>query len=165
MNQRVLLLLLNLYSKGQAIYHKTTSKKLPSQLSWFNHNNRASLQFDILPTYQNSARRSLLSSYPFFNIERIMMVVLNKLTESLSFITTRRYQNSTKALNLVLLKSLNHRGPKTACFDKDLKMISSMILLTKSADRNNIYIYMHQCIYSPVVLQVSTLVKQMKKAP
>jgi hypothetical protein len=122
MNQKVLLLLLNRYSKGQAIYQKTTSKKLPSQLSWFNPNKRASLKPDILPTYQNSARRSLLSSYPIYNIERIMMLVLNKLAKSLSFIVTRIYQNSTKPSNLVLLKSLNRRG-KTACYDKELKMI------------------------------------------
>jgi hypothetical protein len=123
MNQRVLLLLLNRYSKGQALYYKTICKKLHSQLSWFNHNKRASLQFDILPTYQNSARRSLLSSYPIYNIERMMMVVLHKLAESLSFITTRRYQNSTKALNLVLLKVIYRRSTKTDCFDKELKII------------------------------------------
>jgi hypothetical protein len=124
MNQRVLLLLLNLYSKGQAIYHKTTSKKLPSQLSWFNPNQPASLQFDILPTYHNSARRSLLSSYPIYNIERIMMAVVYKLAESLSFVTKRRYQNPTKSSNLVLFKSICQTMPKTACFDKELKMIS-----------------------------------------
>jgi hypothetical protein len=123
MNQRVLLLLLNLYSKGQAISHKTTSKKLPSQLSWFNPNQPVSLEFDILPTYQNSARRSLLSPYPIYNIERTIMVVVYKLAASLSFIVTRIYQNSRKHSNLVLLKSLNHRGPKTACFDEELKMI------------------------------------------
>jgi hypothetical protein len=123
MNQRVLLLLLHLYSKGQALYHKTTSNKLPSQLSWFNQNKRASLQFDILPTYQNSTRRSLLSSYPIYNIERIMMVVLNKLAESLSFIVTRIYQNSTKTSNLVLLKTICQTSTQTACYDKELKMI------------------------------------------
>jgi hypothetical protein len=122
MNQRVLLFLLHLYSKGQALYHETTSNKLASQLSWFNQNKRASLKPDILPSYQNSARRSLLSSYPIYNTERIMMVVLNKLAEGLSFDTAKRYQNSTKASNLVLLKSLNRRG-KTACYDKELKTI------------------------------------------
>jgi hypothetical protein len=124
MNQRVLLLLLNLYSKGRVVCYETTSKKLPSQLSWFNQNKPASLQFEILPTYQNSTRRSLSSSYPIYNIERNMMILLYKLAESLSFIFTRIYQNSTKASNLVLLKSLNHRGPKRDCFDKELKMIS-----------------------------------------
>jgi hypothetical protein len=123
MNQRVLLLLLHLYSKGQALYHKTTCKKLHSQLSWFNQNKRASLQIDILPTYQNSTRRSLLSSYPIYNIERIMMIVLNKLAKSLSFVTAKRYQNSIKASNLVLLKTICQTSLQTACFDKDLKMI------------------------------------------
>jgi hypothetical protein len=123
MNQRILLLLPNLYSKGQALYHKTSSKKLPSQLSWFNLNQPASLQFDILPTYQNSTRRSVLSSYPIYNIERTIMVVLYKLAERLSFIATRIYQNSTKASNLVLLKPTCHRRPKRACFDEELKMI------------------------------------------
>jgi hypothetical protein len=123
MNQRVVLFLLNLNSKGPAIYQKTTSKKLPSQLSWFNPNQRARLKLDILPTYQNSARRSLLSSYPIYNIERIMMVVLYTLAESLEFITTKRYQNSTRASNLVLLKPICQRRPKTDCFDKELKMI------------------------------------------
>jgi hypothetical protein len=123
MNQRVLLLLLHLYSKGQALYFKTTSKKLASQLSWFNPNQPTSLQFDILPTYQNSTRKSFLSPYPIYNIERTMMVVVYKLAESLSFIATRRYQNPIKASNLVLLKSLNHRDPKRACFDEELKMI------------------------------------------
>jgi hypothetical protein len=123
MNQRVVLFLLNLYSKGQALYFKTTSKKLPSQLSWFNPNKRASLEFDLIPTYQNSTRRSVLSSYPIYNIERIILIVIDKLAESLSLIATRIYQNSTKASNLVLFKSLNHRG-NTACYDKELKMIS-----------------------------------------
>jgi hypothetical protein len=132
MNQRVLLFLLNLNSKGQAIYQKTTSKKLPSQLSWFNPNQRASLQFDILPTYQNSTLRSVLSSYPIYNTERIMTAVLYKLPEGLEFVTTKRYQNSTKTSNLVLLKPTCQRRPKTAFFDKELKMMSWMILLTKS---------------------------------
>jgi hypothetical protein len=123
MNQRVVLFLLNLYSKGQALYRKTTSKKLLSQLSWFNPNQPASLQFDIIPAYRNSTGRSVLSSYPIYNIERMMMVVLHKLAESLSFITTRRYQNSTKALNLVLLKVIYRRSTKTDCFDKELKII------------------------------------------
>jgi hypothetical protein len=123
MNQRILLLLLHLYSKGQALYFKTTSKKLASQLSWFNPNQLARLQFDILPTYQNSARISVLCSYPIYKIERIIMVVVYKLAESLEHITTKRYQNSTKASNLVLLKSLNYKGPKTDCFDKELRMI------------------------------------------
>jgi hypothetical protein len=123
MNQRVLFFLLNLYSKCQALYHKTTSKKLASQLSWFNPNQLARLQFDILRIYQNSNRRSVLSSYPIYNIKSTMMAVVYKLAESLSFIATRRYQNPIKASNLVLLKSLNHRGPKTAFFDKELKMI------------------------------------------
>ncbi len=134
MNQRVVLFLLNLNSKGPAIYQKTTSKKLPSQLSWFNPNQRASLQFDILPTYQNSTRRSVLSSYPIYNIERTIMVVLYKLAESLEFVTTKRYQNSTKASNLVHLKPTCHRRPKRACFDEELKMIGWMILFTKSGD-------------------------------
>jgi hypothetical protein len=123
MNQRVVLFLLNRCSKGQAICYEITSKKLPSQLSWFNQNKLVSLKLDIIPTYQNSSRRSILSSYPIYNIERFMMVVVYKLAESLEFVTTKRYQNSTKASNLVLFKSLNHRG-KTACYDKDLKMIS-----------------------------------------
>jgi hypothetical protein len=129
MNQKVLLFLLHLYSKGQAIYQKTTSKKLPSQLSWFNPNQPASLQFDILPTYQISTIstistiRSVLSSYPIYNTERIMMAVVYKLAESLSFIVTRIYQNSTKASNLVLLKTICQTSPKTACYDKELKMI------------------------------------------
>jgi hypothetical protein len=123
MNQRILLLLLHLYSKGQTLYHETTSKKLASQLSWFNPNQPASLEFDILPTCQNSTRRSVLSSYPIYNIERIMMVVLYTLAESLEFVTTKRYQNSSKASNLVHLKSLCRRSPKTACFNKELKMI------------------------------------------
>ena len=139
MNQRVVLFLLNLYSKGQALYFKTTSKKLPSQLSWFNQNQPASLQFDILPYYQNSERRSVLGSFPIYKIERTMMVVLYTLAERLSFIATRIYQKSTKASNLVLLKPTCHRRPKRAYFDKELKMISWMILLTKSADRSNIY--------------------------
>jgi hypothetical protein len=123
MNQRVVLFLLNLYSKSQAIYHETTSKKLPFQLSWYNSNKPASLQFDILPTYQNSTRRSVLCSFLIYNIERSMMIVLYKLAESISFIAKWIYQKSTKAANLVLLKSLNHRG-KTACFYTELKMIS-----------------------------------------
>jgi hypothetical protein len=123
MNQRVLLLLLNLYSNGQAIYHKTTSKKLPSQLSWFNLNQLVSLKLDVIPTYQNSTRRSVLSSYPIYNIERIMMVVLYTLAESLQFITAKRYQNSKNASNLVLLKPTCQRRPKTDCFDKELKML------------------------------------------
>jgi hypothetical protein len=123
MNQRVVFLLLNLYSKGQAIYHETISKKLPSQLSWFNPNRRASLKFDLLPTYQNSTHRSVLSSFPICNIERIMMAALYKLAESVSFIFTRIYQNPIKASNLVLFKSICQTRPKTACFDKELKMI------------------------------------------
>jgi hypothetical protein len=51
-----------------------------------------------------------------------MMAVFYKLAESLEFVTAKRCQNSIKASNLVLLKSLNHRD-KTACFDKELKMI------------------------------------------
>jgi hypothetical protein len=90
MNQRVELSLLNLYSKGQAVCYEITSKKLPSQLSWFNQNQLASLEFDITPTYQNSTRRSVLSSFPMDNIERIMMIVLYKLAESLEFVTTNR---------------------------------------------------------------------------
>jgi hypothetical protein len=124
MNQRVVLFLLNLYSKGQAVCSEITSKKLPSQLSWFNPNKRASLQFDILTTYQNSTRRSVLSSYLFYKIERNMMVVLYKLAESLEFVTAKRCQNSANASNLILSKLLNHRGPKRDCFDKGLKMIS-----------------------------------------
>jgi hypothetical protein len=122
MNQRVLFFLLNRYSKGKPLYFKTTSKKLASQLSWFNPNQPASLQFDILPNYQNSTYRSVLSSFPIYNVER-MIIVLNKLAESLSFIVTRIYQNSSKASNLVYLKSLNDRDPKRACFDEELKMI------------------------------------------
>jgi hypothetical protein len=142
MNQRVLFFLLNLYSKGQALCYEITSKKLASQLSLFNPNQPVSLQFDILPTYQNSTRRSVLSSYPIYNIER-MMIVLYKLAESLEFVNNKRYQNTIKASNLVLLKSLNHRGPKTDCFDKELKMISCMILLTKSADISKICAHMY----------------------
>jgi hypothetical protein len=123
MNQRVLLFLLNLYSKGQALYFKTTSKKLASQLSWFNPNQPASLQFDILPTYQNSTRKLLLNSYPIYKIERTMIVVVYKLAESLEFVSTKRYQNSTKASNLVLFKSIRQTMPKRACFDEELKMI------------------------------------------
>jgi hypothetical protein len=123
MHQRVVFSLLNWYSKGQAIYQKTTSKKLASQLSWFNPNQPASLQFDILPTYQNSTRKLLLSSYPIYNTERIMMAVVYKLAEGLEFVTTKRYQNTTKAVNLVLLKPTCQRRPKTAFFDKELKMI------------------------------------------
>jgi hypothetical protein len=124
MNQRVVLFLLNLYSKGQALCYEITSKKLASQLTWFNPNQPASLQLDLITTPQNNTRSSLLSSYPIYKTERIRMIVVYKLAESLSFIVTRIYQNTTRASNLVLLKSLNHRGPKTACFDKDLKMIS-----------------------------------------
>jgi hypothetical protein len=51
------------------------------------------------------------------------MVVLYKLAESLEFANTNRYKNTAKASNLVLLKSLNHRDPKRACFDEELKMI------------------------------------------
>jgi hypothetical protein len=123
MNQRVVLFLLHLYSKGQALYFKTTSKKLASQLSLFNPNQPASLQFDILPNYQNSERRSVLGSFPIYKIERTMMVVLYTLAESLEFVTTKRYQNTTKASNLVLLKPTCHRRPKRACFDEELKMI------------------------------------------
>jgi hypothetical protein len=123
MNQRVVLFLLHLYSKGQVLYHKTTSKKLPSQILWFNPNQPARLQFDIITAYQNSARRSVLGPYPIYNIERIMMVVVYKLAESLEFVTTKRYQNSAKASNLILLKAIYQRCPKTACFDKELKMI------------------------------------------
>jgi hypothetical protein len=121
MNQRVLLLLPNLYSKGPALYHKTSSKKLPSQLSWFNPNQRASLEFDILPTYLNSTRNTVLSSYPIYNIERIILIVLDKLAESPSFIAKRRYQNHTKESILVLLKPICRKSPKTACFNKELK--------------------------------------------
>jgi hypothetical protein len=123
MNQRILLFLLTLYSKGQALCYETTSKKLASQLAWFNPNQPVSLQFDILPTYQNSIRRSFLSSYPIYNIKRTMMAVVYKLAERLSFIVTRIYQNSSKASNLVLLKPTCHRRPKRAFFDKELKMI------------------------------------------
>jgi hypothetical protein len=123
MNQRVVLFLLHLYSKGQDLYFKTTSKKLPSHLSWFNPNQPVSLQFDILPTYQNSTRRSVLSSYPIYNIERTIMVVLYKLAESLEFANTNRYKNTAKASNLVILKSIRQTMPKRACFDEELKMI------------------------------------------
>jgi hypothetical protein len=123
MNQRVLLLLLNLYSKGQALYHKTTSKKLSSQLSWYKPNQSVGQQFDIIPAYRNSTGRSVSSSDPIYNIERIMMVVLYTLAESISLITTRRYQNSKKSLNLILFKSICQTMPKTACFDEELKMI------------------------------------------
>jgi hypothetical protein len=123
MNQRVVLFLLHLYSKGQVLYHKTTSKKLPSQILWFNPNQPARLQFDIITAYQNSTRRSVLGPYPIYNIERIMMVVVYKLAESLEFVTTKRYQNSAQASNLILLKAIYQRCPKTACFDKELKMI------------------------------------------
>jgi hypothetical protein len=123
MNQRVLFSSLNLYSNGQAIYHETISKKLPSQLSWFNPNQPVNLEFDLIPTYQNTTRRSVLSSYPIYNIERNMVILLNQLAESLGLVTTNRYQNSTKASNLVLFKSICRRSPKTACFDKELKMI------------------------------------------
>jgi hypothetical protein len=123
MNQRVLFLSLHLYSKGQALYFKTTSKKLPSQISWFYPNQPARLQFDIITAYQNSTRRSVLSPYPIYNIRRFMMEVVYKLAESLGFVAAKRYQNSTKASNLVLLKSIYHRG-NTACYDKELKMIS-----------------------------------------
>jgi hypothetical protein len=124
MNHRVLLSLLNLYSKGQAIYHETISKKLPSQLSWYNSNKPVNLEFYILPTYQNSTRRSVLSSFPICNIERIMMAALYKLAESVSFIFTRIYQNPIKDSNLVFFKSIYQTRPKTACYDKELKMIS-----------------------------------------
>jgi hypothetical protein len=124
MNQRVVLFLLNRHSKGQALCYKTTGNKLPSQLSWFNSNKPANLEFYILPTYQNSTRRSVLCSFLIYNIERIMMVVLYTLAESVSFIFTRIYQNSTKASNLVLLKSICQTRSKTACYDKELKMIS-----------------------------------------
>jgi hypothetical protein len=123
MNQRILLLLLHLYSKGQALYFKTTSKKLASQLSWFNPNQLVSLEFDILPNYQNSERRSVLGSFPIYKIERIMVVVVYTLAESLEFITAKRYQNSKNTSNLVLLKPICQRIPKRACFDEELKMI------------------------------------------
>jgi hypothetical protein len=123
MNQRILLFLLTLYSKGQDLYFKTTSKKLASQLSWFNPNKPVSLQLDILLTYQNSTRRSVLSSYPIYDIERTIMVVLYTLAQSLELFATKRYQNSTKASNLVLLKPTCQRRPKTDCFDKEQKMI------------------------------------------
>jgi hypothetical protein len=123
MNQRVLLFLLNLYSKGQALYFKTTSKKLPYRLSWFNPNQLVSLQFDTIPAYQNSTRRSFLSSYPIYNIKRTMMAVVYKLAESLEFVTTKRYKNTAKASNLVILKSIRQTMPKRACFDEELKMI------------------------------------------
>jgi hypothetical protein len=124
MNQRVLFFLLNLHSKGQALYFKITSKKLPSQLSWFNQNQPASLHFDIILTYQNSTHRSFLSPYPIYNIERIIMVVVYKLAASLEFVNTKRYQNSTKASSLVLLKSICQTMPKTTYYDKELKTIS-----------------------------------------
>jgi hypothetical protein len=124
MNQRVVLFLLNRHSKGQALCYKTTSKKILSQLSWFNPNQLVRLKFDIKASYYNSTHKSLLNSYPAYNIEKSMMIFLDKKAESLSFNTIRRYQIFIKALNLVLLKSLNLRGPTTACFDKDLKMIS-----------------------------------------
>jgi hypothetical protein len=124
MNQRVVFFLLNLYSKDQAICYKITGNKLPFQLSWYNSNKPANLEFDILPTYQNSTRRSVLSSFPICNIERIMMAALYKLAESVSFIFTRIYQNPIKASNLVLLKSICQTRSKTACYDKELKMIS-----------------------------------------
>jgi hypothetical protein len=123
MNQRVVLFLLNLYSKGQAICYEITSKKLPSQLSWYNSNKPVNLEFDLIPTYQNTTRRSVLSSYPIYNIERNMVILLNQLAESLGLVTTNRYQNSTKASNLVLFKSICRRSPKTACVDKELKMM------------------------------------------
>jgi hypothetical protein len=123
MNQRVVLFLLNRYSKSQALYHKRTRYKLPYQLSWYNSNKPASLQFDLIPTYQNSTRRSFLSSYLIHNIERITMVVLYRLAESLSFIAKRIYQNSANASNLVLLKPICQRISKRDCFDKGLKMI------------------------------------------
>jgi hypothetical protein len=123
MNQRVVFFLLSLYSKGQAVCSEITSKKLPSQLSWFNQNKPARLEFDLKPTYQNTTIRSVLSSFPIYNIERSMMAVLDKLVDSLNLIAKRIYQNSAKPSNLVLFKSLNHRG-KTACFVKELKVIS-----------------------------------------
>jgi hypothetical protein len=52
-----------------------------------------------------------------------MMAALYKLAESVSFIFTRIYQNPIKASNLVLFKSICQTRPKTACFDKELKMI------------------------------------------
>jgi hypothetical protein len=98
MNQRVAIFLLNRYSKGQAVCHEITSKKkLPSQLSWFNPNKLSRLQFDIITAYQNSTRRSILGSFPIYKVERMMMVVLYKLAESLSFVSAKRYQNSTNA--------------------------------------------------------------------
>jgi hypothetical protein len=124
MNQRFVLFFLNLYSRGQAIYYEITSIKRHYQLSWFNPNEPASLQFDLIPTHQNSTRRSYLSSFPIYNIKRTMMAVLYKLAESLSFIFTRIYQNSAKASNLILSKLLNHKGPKRDCFDKELKIMS-----------------------------------------
>jgi hypothetical protein len=124
MNQRVVLFLLNLYSKDQAICYKITGNKLPSQLSWFNSNKLASPKLDLIPSYQNSTRRSVSCSFPICNIERIMMAALYTLAESVSFIFTRIYQNSTKASNLVLLKSICQTRSKTACYDKELKMIS-----------------------------------------
>jgi hypothetical protein len=123
MNQRVVLFLLNPYSKSQSIYYKITGNKLPSQLSWYNSNKPVNLEFDILPTYQNSTRKLLLNSYPIYKIERTMIVVVYKLAESLEFVTTKKYQNSAKASNLVLFKSICQTRPKTACFDKELKMI------------------------------------------
>jgi hypothetical protein len=53
-----------------------------------------------------------------------MMAALYKLAESVSFIFTRIYQNPIKASNLVLLKSICQTRSKTACYDKELKMIS-----------------------------------------
>jgi hypothetical protein len=124
MNQRVVLFLLIRYKKGQAIYHETISKKLPSQLLWFNSNKPSNLKLDLIPTYQNSTHRPVLGSFPIYKIEMIMMVVLYRLAESLSFIAKRIYQNPIKASNLVLLKSICQTRSKTACYDKELKMIS-----------------------------------------
>jgi hypothetical protein len=53
-----------------------------------------------------------------------MMVVLYTLADSLNFIVTRIYQNPIKASNLVLFKSICQTMPKTAYYDKELKMIS-----------------------------------------
>jgi hypothetical protein len=122
MNQRFVLFFLNLYSKGQAIYHEITSIKRHYQLSWFNQNKRASPKLDLIPAYQNSTRRSVLYSFLIYKIERIMMAVLYRLVDSLNLIAKRIYQNSAKPSNIVLLKSLNQRG-KMACFDKELKML------------------------------------------
>jgi hypothetical protein len=124
MNQRFVLFFLNLYSKGHAIYHEITSIKRHYQLSWFNQNKRASPKLDLIPAYQNSTRRSVLSTYLFYNVERNMMVVLYKLAESLEFFTTKRYQNPTKPSNLVFFKSICQTMSKTACFDKGLKIMS-----------------------------------------